>query len=217
MAYYLFVPGGKRKKEDWNAVCAILESNGQRADAITLSDPEHSTLTEHISEVCSSINNAGVQNVFLAGHSYASFVITGAANAIPDKIGKLIYIDSLVPETGKSLFDYFHSAGVDPAKFGVPEWPPFTERLVFDPAVIQRMPKTYIHCTHSQFSVMTPVAVSYVKEHAERDHWEYFDLDSDHYCMLNHPQELAEILLGGRDGANLSKIPFKATNRAQPK
>jgi len=38
MAYYLFVPGGKRKKDDWDDVRAVLESHDQRTDAITLSD-----------------------------------------------------------------------------------------------------------------------------------------------------------------------------------
>ena len=55
---------------------------------------------------------------------------------------------------------------------------------------------------------MTPIVVQYVKAHAEQDRWNYFDLDSDHYCMSNHPQELAEILLGGRDGVKLSKFPL---------
>jgi pimeloyl-ACP methyl ester carboxylesterase len=195
MAYYLFVPGGKRKKDDWDDVRAILESQGQRTDAITLSDPEHSSLTNHISEVCSMINKANINDVMLAGHSYASFVITGVTNAIPEKIAKLIYIDTTIPENGKSLFDLFHVAGVDPGKYGVPKWPPFTELLFFDQSLIKKIPKIYIHCIHSQFLEMTRNIPKYVKEHAEQDNWHYFDLDSDHYCMLKNPRELAEIIL----------------------
>lgn len=195
MTYYLFVPGGKRKEDDWDDVRAVLESHGQRTDAITLSDPEHSSLSNHIYEVCGMINNANINDVWLAGHSYASFVITGVANAIPEKIARLIYIDSAIPENGKSLFDLFYLAGVDPGKYEVPEWPPFTERLFFDQSVIKKIPKIYIHCIHSEFLEMTRNIPQYVKEHAEQDNWEYFDLNSDHYCMLKNPKELAKIIL----------------------
>jgi pimeloyl-ACP methyl ester carboxylesterase len=195
MVYYLFVPGGKRKRDDWDDVRAILESHGQQTDAITLSDPEHSSLSNHISEVCSMIGSVDIHDVWLAGHSYASFVITGVANVIPERIARLIYIDSLIPENGKSLFDHFHLASVDPGKFGVPEWTPFTERLFFDESIIRKMPKIYIHCIHSQFLEMTRNIPRYVKRHAKDDHWDYFDLDSDHYCMLKNPRELAKIIL----------------------
>jgi len=194
MAYYLFVPGGKRKKDDWDNVRAVLESQDQPTDAITLSDPEHSSLSNHIYEVCSMISNANIHDVWLAGHSYASFVITGVANVIPEKIAQLIYIDSVIPENGQSLFDFFHLAGIDPGKYGVPEWPPFTERLFFDQSLIRKIPKIYIHCIHSQFLEMTRNIPQYVKRHAQDDHWVYFDLDSDHYCMLKNPRELAEII-----------------------
>jgi pimeloyl-ACP methyl ester carboxylesterase len=195
MAYYLFVPGGKRKRDDWDDVRAVLESHDQQTDAITLSDPEHSSLSSHISEVCSMIGSVDIHDIWLAGHSYASFVITGVANIISERIARLIYIDSIIPENGKSLFDHFHLSNVDPGKFGVPEWPPFTERLFFDKSIIRKIPKIYIHCIHSQFLEMTRNIPQYIKIHAKDDHWDYFDLDSDHYCMLKNPRELAKTIL----------------------
>lgn len=195
MAYYFFVPGGKRRKEDWDAVRAIVEAHGQQTGALALSDPKHSSLSEHISEVCDQIGEAKTQEVCLTGHSYASFVITGVANAMPAKIAKLIYVDSLIPENGKSLFDFFNLAGVDTRKYGIPPWPPFTEPLFFDQATLNKIPKRYIHCIHSQFLEMTRGITQYVQEHATQDHWDYFDLDSDHYCMLKNPAELARVIL----------------------
>jgi len=204
MGYYLFVPGGKRKKDDWDDVRAVLESHGQRTDAMTLSDPEHATLSDHISEVCRMIDAAKVRDIYLVGHSYASFVITGVANTIPEKIARLIFIDSSIPENGNSLFDIFYLAGMDPGKFGVPEWPPFTERLFFDQAIIKKIPKTYVHCIHSQFLEMTRnISRNFSKQADGRNwiytktgdsNWSYFELDSDHYCMLKNPRELAEMI-----------------------
>jgi len=204
MAHYLFVPGGKRKGDDWDAVRALLEARGHHTDAITLSDPEHATLGGHIAEVCERLR-AAENPVRLVGHSYASFVITGAANALPAKIEQLIYVDSSIPDSGQSLFDVFRAAGVDPAKFGVPAWPPFTEPLVFDPALLEPIPKLYIHCLRSQFLELAadilprfkPLAGSDAWEYTPwRDrHWRYRELDSDHYCMLGNPEELAELIL----------------------
>jgi pimeloyl-ACP methyl ester carboxylesterase len=204
MAYYFFVPGGKRKKDDWDDVRASLESHGQQTDAITLSDPEHSTLSDHISEVRGMIDALKVRDIYLVGHSYASFVITGVANAMPEKIAKLIYIDYSIPENGNSLFDIFHLAGIDPGKFSVPEWPPFTERLFFDQAIINKIPKVYIHCVHSQFLEMTQNITRNFRKQADGknwiytktgdSNWSYFELNSDHYCMLKNPKELAEII-----------------------
>jgi pimeloyl-ACP methyl ester carboxylesterase len=195
MAYYLFVPGGKRKKDDWDDVRAILESHNQQTYAITLSDPKYSSLSNHISEVCDMISNANIYDVSLVGHSYASFVITGVANTIPERIARLIYIDSAIPQNGKSLFDFFHLAGVDPGKYDVPAWPPFTERLFFDQSIIGKIPKVYIHCIHSQFLEVTRHIPQNVKKHAKDDHWVYFDLDSDHYCLIKKPRELAELIM----------------------
>jgi len=204
MAYYLFVPGGKRRKEDWDDIRAILEARGRQTDAITLSDPEQSSLSNHVAEVCELINKANLQNVYLAGHSYASFVITGVADKIPQKIARLIFIDSAIPETGQSLFDVFRTVGIDPGQFGVPDWPPFTERLFFDRAIIEKIPKTYIHCLNSQFLELTKNIARLFQKH-ENDNcwdytktgdanWTYYELNADHYCMLKAPAELAGIL-----------------------
>ncbi len=194
MADYFFVPGGKRAASDWDQVRAILDKAGHQTRAITLSDPEHATLEQHIDEVCAAINQAGWSGVRLVGHSYASFVITGAAAALPQAMQGLAYVDCLIPASGRSLWDYFTEAGVDPAAYGVPAWPPFTAPLVFDPAVVRSLPKLYVHCLRSQFLAMTGEPVRHVKEHAASEHWAYREIDADHYVMLDHAPELAAIL-----------------------
>lgn len=205
MAIYLFVPGGKRTKGDWDALRAILASRGQRTEAITLSDPERASLGDHIAEVCRLIDQGDLREVILVGHSYAGFVITGVADAVPGRIARLVYVDSAIPVSGQSLFDVFGAAGIDPGKYGVPAWPPFRSPLVFDAAVIGKIPKTYIHCLRSQFLEMTHAIPRRFKKGPSGNLWEYLptgdanwryeSLYADHYCMLNAPAALAEILL----------------------
>ena len=43
-----------------------------------------------------------LDEVKLCGHSYGGMVVTGVADAIPDPIGHLVYLDALIPENGYS-------------------------------------------------------------------------------------------------------------------
>ena len=194
MADYFFVPGGKRTASDWDQARAILEAAGHRTRAITLSDPEHATLDQHVGELGAALAAWGPGPVRLVGHSYASLVITGAAAARPRAIEGLGYVDCLIPQSGLSLFDYFRAAGEDPDAYGVPAWPPFTQPLVFDQAAINQLPKLYVHCLRSQFLALTGEPVRHVQEHARDENWRYREVDADHYVMLNHAPELAAIL-----------------------
>ena len=195
MTHYLFVPGGKRTAEDFERVRELLEAGGHRTDAITLSDPETVDLTRHIGELCDLVDRIGARNLYLVGHSYAGFVITGAANRLTGAIEQLVYLDTLIPEDGKSLLDFFDAAGLDAAAFGVPAWPPFVEKLWFDPAIINGLPKTYIHCLRSQFLALTRPAVDRVHARLAQEHWTCRALDADHYCMINAAEAVAEMLV----------------------
>ena len=46
-----------------------------------------------------------LSDVVLLGHSYGGMVITAVADAIPEKIAALVYLDAFIPEDGQSLFD----------------------------------------------------------------------------------------------------------------
>ncbi len=144
---------------------------------------------------CELLEAEGLNEVILAGHSYASFIITGVADRMPERIKRLVYIDSSVPASGESLQKLFADSGIRFEDYGVPEDPPFLEPLVYDEDKLKKMPKTYIWCTKSEFAVVSKPTYEKVVEKADRDNWDFFDLDSDHKCMVSHPAELSEILL----------------------
>lgn len=89
---------------------------------------------------------------------------------------------------GLSGVSYKSFAGVTPDK-------PFIKPLYFDAVTLKNIPKMYIHCTKSDFLTVCVPFVKYVAEHAVQDNWDYFELESDHLCMVSHPREIAEILL----------------------
>ncbi len=55
-------------------------------------------LTTHITDIINVIKWERLQNVVLAGHSYGGMVVTGVADAIPEKIASLVYLDAFVPK-----------------------------------------------------------------------------------------------------------------------
>ena len=195
MADYVLVHGGQRDGSLWDKVVPLLEEHGHRVYAPSLSKPENSTLGEHITEVCKLIEDEALNGVIMVGHSYASLVITGVADRMPECIKHLIYVDCAVPVNGMSLYGMFEPLGITPEAYGLPQDPPFLEPLYFDEEKIREIPKTYVHCRQSEFIAIGKPVFEKVIQNAERDNWDYFELDSDHPCMISHPVELAEILL----------------------
>ena len=59
----------------------------------------------HVQDVLNTIAFEGLDDIVLAGHSYGGQVITAVADAVPDKIKALVYLDAFVGEDGKSIFD----------------------------------------------------------------------------------------------------------------
>jgi hypothetical protein len=89
----------------------------------------------------------------------------------------------------------FETLGITSEEYGLPQQAPFLEPLFFDEEKIKEVPKTYILCTRSEFITLSKPVYDKVVENAQRDGWDYFELDSDHVCMISHPEELAQILL----------------------
>ena len=60
-------------------------------------------LDTHITDIVNVIKYEELSDVVLVGHSYGGMVITGVADALPDKITSLVYLDAFMPENGQSL------------------------------------------------------------------------------------------------------------------
>ncbi len=62
-------------------------------------------LDTHIQDVLGVIDYEDLSDIVLVGHSYGGMVVTGVADAAPDKVASLVYLDAFVPENGQSLFN----------------------------------------------------------------------------------------------------------------
>jgi len=84
-------------------------------------------LTTHIDDIVNTLVFEELTDVVLAGHSYGGMVITGVVDRVPERIGRLIYLDAVVSEDGEALVDLL----------------PLAVRL-HDPAAFAAVPRDYL-------------------------------------------------------------------------
>ncbi len=63
-------------------------------------------LTAHVEDILDVFKREDLDDVILCGHSYGGMVVSGVADKIPDRIRNLVFIDAVVPESGKRMTDY---------------------------------------------------------------------------------------------------------------
>jgi pimeloyl-ACP methyl ester carboxylesterase len=182
-------------------------------------------LSTHIADIVNLIRWEEISDVVLCGHSYAGCVITGVADQIPDRIRALVFLDAFVVENGESLMDIVpsevaqavrelanatgegwkmnpfpaHLLGVrDPddvawvdAQCTPQAVATFEERIRLTGNLEQIQDVAYVFPTECHPNLL----VSH--ERAKAKGWKTCTIGSSgHEIMIDHPQELADFLLG---------------------
>jgi hypothetical protein len=143
--------------------------------------------------------------------------MTGAAERVPERIARLVYVDTLVPEDGQSWMDLMTPAVATPLLDAArtygdgwrvprtdvhpPRWVAQPLRSVTQPVAIANptaaaLPRVYIHCTNKPagwFYGLGPVIAEAAKQ-AKAKGWRYREMDADHFPMLSAPHEFAVLL-----------------------
>ncbi len=113
MATYVLVHGGGHGGWCYQRVARRLRAHGHEVHTPTLSGlGEHAHLLDdrvdldcHIRDVSALLHSEDLRDVTLVGHSYGGMVITGAADRVADRVGRLVYLDAATPRNGESLVD----------------------------------------------------------------------------------------------------------------
>ena len=115
MATYVLVPGAWLGGWAWRDVAPRLRAGGHDVFPITLTglgervhlaQPEVD-LETHIADVVNTIAWNDLDDVILAGHSYAGSVVTGVADRIPERLSQLVYVDSAPLADGMAMTDLY--------------------------------------------------------------------------------------------------------------
>lgn len=179
----------------WEGTVTALKDAGHHAYAPELADELESNLTGHIQQIYDFILENDLKNIILVGHSYGGLVITGVADKLPGRARNLVYIDSALPEPGKSLIDILNKIySKEQYEAALPEQnSPYVEPLQFHPENIMLLNKIYIRCMNSEFIEVT--RLSKAKIDSSEESWTYYELQSSNVPMADQPDELNKILL----------------------
>ena len=99
----------------WRPVADRLRAAGHRVFAPSytgMGDRAHLlsrsiTIDTFIEDLVQVIETEELQDVILVGHSFGGVPITGVADRIPERIGHLVYFDSIVLESGQDSFSNY--------------------------------------------------------------------------------------------------------------
>lgn len=220
MTTFLLVHGAWHSGRAWDRVVPLLESAGHRVLAPSLTgygDKAHLLSPEvglgtHTDDVVGLLEDE--HDVVLVGHSYAGLVISSAADRVPERVARLVFLDAMVPEDGETAADVIPVTKqlIDNAidgwrvppigLFGVTDpddvaWlrtmlsdQPvrcLTEPVRLDNPAAKAIPRTHIHCVGGEPSGITRRPVPAGEPVRE--------LPTGHDCMITMPAELTELLL----------------------
>jgi len=226
MATYLLIHGGFSGGWVWRDVANRLRSAGHEVFTPTLTglgERAHLAhpdvnLETHIQDVVGLLACEDLANVILLGHSSGVMVMAGVAERVPERLARLVYLDTAIPKDGLSwldllgpamtrkLLDLAARAGDGwrlPLAPGAPRYQPHplktvTDRLTINNPQAALLPRAYIHCTAKDFN--SPVALAWpaidrAAAEAEQQGWWFHTLATDHSPHRTMPGELTALLL----------------------
>lgn len=111
---YVLVPGFWLGAAVWNTVADRLRARGHVVHAVDLTgmgEQAHlaspgTDLATHIEDVVCVLEQHDLRDVVLVGHSYGALVTTGAADRVPGRVARLVYVDSGPLPEGLSQADF---------------------------------------------------------------------------------------------------------------
>jgi pimeloyl-ACP methyl ester carboxylesterase len=112
MSTFILVHGAWQSTGTWDLLAPLLQQHGHKVITPVLSglgvdqsrlSPDI-TLRQHVEDVSAELSKSP-EPVILVGHSYAGMIISGAAEAHPTKVRRLVFLDAFIPEDGQCVLD----------------------------------------------------------------------------------------------------------------
>ncbi|NYJ04173.1 alpha/beta fold hydrolase [Petropleomorpha daqingensis] len=231
MAAFVLVHGAWGGAHGWRHVRRLLTAAGHDATAPSLTgigervhlvSPQVGLAT-HVTDVVNHVLYEDLTDVVLVGFSYGGMVVTGALDAIGERVRSLVYVDAFVPGDGDSVYGLLGApppgpprpgdawlvdgpARVydDPAEeaFAVPRRTPQPIACFTEPVRLSRpledwpFSRTYVRLTAPEPGVPTNPAFEAAAQRARSSPaWRYTELATTHMVAHNRPGELVELLL----------------------
>lgn len=232
MATFVLLHGAFHGGWCWRRVEPILRGAGHRVFTPTqtgLGDRAHLlsrdiTLETFVQDLVATLEAEELNDAVLVGHSFGGIAITGAAERVPERIRSLVYLDSIVPQSGRSPLDLMapevaarrralaaETGGLsvappDPSFFGVPPGPAadwVRRRLTphpfgaFDSALaMTRPPGNGLPSTYVFCTAPVYEPLAFYRDYARQlPGWAWRELAASHDAMVSHPEATAALLM----------------------
>jgi pimeloyl-ACP methyl ester carboxylesterase len=107
---FLLVHGSWHDGGAWAPVVRRLESKGHRAFAPTLAGhgkgvPKNVSHADCVQSVVDYVTQRQLRDLVVVGHSFGGTIIAKLAEAIPERVRRLVFWNAFVPRDGNSLLD----------------------------------------------------------------------------------------------------------------
>jgi pimeloyl-ACP methyl ester carboxylesterase len=227
----ILIPGFWLDGSSWDQVVPVLDQAGHRTHPLTLpgmeskeTDRSKITLRDHVDavvDVIDSLDPAGGK-VVLVGHSGGGAVAHAAVDARPDRVSRVVYVDSWPTGPGRAI-----NAGLPAAngEVALPDWSqlddedlvdldddlraafraraiPSPEHVVHDPQQLSDerrydVPVTVIACEYpsAQLRAFMAQGEPTFQELAKVRDVSYVDLPTGHWPQFTRPEDLARTIL----------------------
>jgi pimeloyl-ACP methyl ester carboxylesterase len=228
----ILIPGFWLDGSSWDQVRPVLEQAGHRVRALTLpglesaaADRDGIRLRDHVDAVVAAVDQAGGP-VVLVGHSGGGAIAHAAADARPDRVARVVYVDAGPLGEGRAINDELPATD---GEIPLPDWSEFDEAdlrdldeelraafraralpqpkgVAYDRQVLTDerrydVPATIIACEFPSEQLREWIAQGhpYVAELAAMRDVEYIDLPTGHWPQFTKPAQLARAILAAVD------------------
>ncbi len=224
----ILIPGFWLDASSWDGVRPTLEQAGHRVHALTLPGLESKDadraaigLRDHVDAVTAAVDQTDGP-VVLVGHSGGGAIAHAVADARPDRVARVVYVDSGPLGHGGCIND---ELPVVDGEIPLPDWSEFPDedmrdmddeqreafraRAIPEPARVSYdkqqlsdarrydVPATVIACefTSDQLKEWIAQGHPFVSELAAMRNVDYVDLPTGHWPQFTKPAELSQALL----------------------
>ncbi|HEV2781000.1 MAG TPA: alpha/beta hydrolase [Actinophytocola sp.] len=230
----ILIPGLWLDASSWDEVVPALQGAGHRTHALTLpgmespdADRSEITLRDHVDAVVKLIDSIDGK-VVLVGHSGGGAIAHAAVDARPDRVARVVYVDSGPLGDGGVINDQLPAGD---GEIPLPDWSLFDEedlvdlddtlraafrqRAIPSPVRVARdrqrlsderrydVPITVIACEFPSAMLREWLEQGhpFVRELAKIRDVEYVDLPTGHWPQFTRPAELGRAILASVDSA----------------
>ena len=224
----ILIPGFWLDGSSWQQVSPLLEEAGHRVHPVTLpgldsvdADRSGIGLRDHIAAVVELVDTFD-EPVVLVGHSGGGAIAHGVADARPDRIARVVYVDAGPPAHGDPIND---ELPVVDGEIPLPDWAEFDDAdlvdlddalrdafrarsipepkgVAYDPIELHderryQVPITVIACEFPSSALTEWIAAGspYTRELAKVERVEYIDLPTGHWPQFTKPVQLGQAIV----------------------